>query len=82
MLLSAGRDRDAMPSTKSFIGSLILGWGLFNLVEGLIDHQLLGIHHVREVPNYLTYDLTFLAVGGVLLILIGWILQRDRRQTV
>jgi uncharacterized membrane protein len=29
MLLSAARDRDAMPSNRSFIGSLILGWGLF-----------------------------------------------------
>ena len=75
-LWGAARDRDALPSTKSFVGSLILGWGLFNLVEGLIDHQLLGIHHVREVPNYLAYDLTFLAVGGVLFILVGWAMQR------
>ncbi|HYP26552.1 MAG TPA: DUF2243 domain-containing protein [Blastocatellia bacterium] len=76
MLLDAARDRDALPPTKSFVGSLILGWGLFNLVEGLIDHQLLGLHHVREVPNYLVYDLTFLAVGGVLFILVGWMMQR------
>jgi uncharacterized membrane protein len=80
MLWNAARDRDTLPSTQSFIGSLILGWGLFNLIEGLIDHQLLGVHHVREVPNYLVYDLSFLAVGGVLFILIGWMMQRSRRR--
>jgi uncharacterized membrane protein len=27
-------------------GGAIAGWGYFNLVEGLIDHQVLGVHHV------------------------------------
>jgi uncharacterized membrane protein len=27
-------------------GGALAGWGLFNFVEGLIDHQILGIHHV------------------------------------
>lgn len=80
ILLGAARDQAALPSTKSFIGSLILGWGLFNLVEGIIDHQLLGIHHVKEVPDYLPYDLTFLAIGGVLFILVGWLMQRGGRR--
>jgi uncharacterized membrane protein len=53
-----------------------VGWGIFNLVEGVIDHQLLGIHNVREVPSYTVYNLTFLAIGGVLFILIGWLLMR------
>jgi uncharacterized membrane protein len=50
--------------------------GVFNLVEGLTDHHLLGIHNVREVPHAMMYNLTFLAVGGVLCILIGWLLMR------
>jgi uncharacterized membrane protein len=27
---------------------MLIGFGLFNLVEGIIDHHLLGIHHVNE----------------------------------
>jgi Predicted membrane protein (DUF2243) len=27
---------------------LLAGWGVFNVVEGLIDHQLLNIHHLRD----------------------------------
>jgi uncharacterized membrane protein len=75
-LRSAAYARDPIPSLRAFTGQLILGWGIFNLVEGVIDHQLLGIHNVREVPNYTVYNLTFLAIAGVLFILIGWLLMR------
>lgn len=55
---------------------MILGWGLFNLTEGIIDHHLLALHYVRQVSDYTVYNLTFLAVGGVLLILIGGMLMK------
>jgi uncharacterized membrane protein len=29
-------------------GLVLTGWGIFNIVKGLIDHQILGIHHVRD----------------------------------
>ena len=48
----------------------LLGWGLFNLVEGLIDHQLLQIHHVHENGNHFLWDMAFLA-SGIVLILVG-----------
>jgi len=75
-LWGAAYARDPIPSAQAFTGQLILGWGAFNLVEGVIDHQILGIHNVREVSNYTVYNLTFLAIGGVLFILIGWLLIR------
>jgi uncharacterized membrane protein len=56
-------------------GWILVGWGLFNLVEGLIDHQILGIHHVRSGPHQLWWDMGFLALGA-LLVLAGWLLQR------
>jgi uncharacterized membrane protein len=76
LLRSAAAARAAMPSLQAFSGQLILGWGVFNLIEGVIDHQILGLHNVREVPNYTVYNLTFLAIGGVLFILLGWLLMR------
>jgi uncharacterized membrane protein len=80
LLRSAAYHRDAIPSVQAFIGQLILGWGLFNLIEGIIDHQILAVHYVRQVPNYSTYNLTFLAVGGVLFIAVGWLLMRTGRR--
>ena len=53
-------------------GGMLAGWGIFNFVEGLIDHQILGIHHVRPGhPHQLLYDLLFLA-SGIVLMLVGW----------
>ena len=75
-LRSAAVGRAAMPTFQVFAGQLILGWGVFNLIEGIIDHQILGLHNVREVPNAMVYNLTFLAIAGVLFILLGWLLMR------
>lgn len=64
-------------SGKTFFGALVVGWALFNLIEGIIDHQLLGVHHVYEyTENKLPWDLGFLILGGVVMFLIGWIFIR------
>jgi uncharacterized membrane protein len=48
-------------------GLMLAGWGVFNLVEGLVDHHLLGLHHVRTGSSETAYDLAFLALGAALL---------------
>lgn len=79
LLFSAGRKPEILWSGKALAGSMLAGWGLFNLVEGIIDHQILGIHHVMEyAPNTLPYDLAFLA-SGVIFMLIGWSLIKAGR---
>ena len=60
---------------------LLAGWGLFNVVEGLIDHEILGIHHVRDdLGGPVGWDLGFLALGVVLLV-GGALLARRRHAT-
>jgi uncharacterized membrane protein len=61
--------------SRALWGWVLAGWGLFNLVEGVVDHHLLGIHHVRPGPHQLLWDLGFLAVGAVL-VGVGWLIQR------
>jgi len=78
LLWRAGQRADVPWSTRTFAGSLSLGWGLFNLVEGIIDHHILNIHHVIERPGHLRWDIAFLA-SGVLLILLGWVVIRSGR---
>jgi uncharacterized membrane protein len=48
VLWRASRRRHVRWSTKLLAGTLLIGFGLFNLVEGIVDHHLLGIHHVNE----------------------------------
>jgi uncharacterized membrane protein len=68
-------ERRLAPTARILSGQLILGWGTFNLIEGVIDHHLLNLHHVRDLPVHVPlYDWTFLAVAGVLFIVIGWAL--------
>jgi uncharacterized membrane protein len=64
------------PPWRIHLGGLLMGWGGFNLVEGVLDHHLLGIHHVRDdLGAPLGWDLAFLAFGTLLLSL-GWAMTR------
>ncbi|AMV38061.1 DUF2243 domain-containing protein [Planctomyces sp. SH-PL62] len=69
LLWRAGLRSDVAWSTRTWLGAMAMGWGLFNLVEGLVDHHLLGVHHVVEGPGHLTWDIAFLGAGVALLIL-------------
>ena len=66
-------------SWQALWGWVLAGWGLFNLVEGVVDHHLLGIHHVRSGPHQVWWDIGFLAFGAAL-VAGGYLLQRSARR--
>ena len=63
-------DTGLKPSGRAFVGALLAGWGWFSLVEGIVNHHLLGLHHVVERLGVSTWDWLFLA-SGVGLIVLG-----------
>ena len=64
------------PPWRMHFGLLLAGWGVFNLVEGIVDHQILELHHVRDdLGGPLGWDLGFLGFG-LLLVLAGAALVR------
>lgn len=69
------RSRGRLWRSRALWGWALVGWGLFNLVEGVVDHHLLGIHHVRPGAHELWWDLGFLALGAALVV-GGWLLHR------
>ena len=79
VLWHAGKLKDCPWSGRIFWGSLFLGWGIFNEVEGMIDHHILGIHHVVERLGISIYDYLFLA-AGVAFIMIGLLLIRSGKK--
>jgi uncharacterized membrane protein len=82
-LWRAGKRKDVPWSGRTFLGSLMAGWGLFNLVEGLIDHEWFGIHHVREyAENHMTWDMAFLAFGVVMLLGGLGLIREGRKDTL
>ncbi|ALF52476.1 hypothetical protein ACX27_05850 [Nostoc piscinale CENA21] len=79
LLWRAGKRDDVDWSSSTFFGSILIGAGLFDVIEGIIDHQILGIHHVKPGSNQLAWDLGFILFGA-LLVLIGWImLQKSKK---
>ena len=82
LTVRAWRRGELAPPWRGHVGMLLAGWGVFNLVEGLVDHQLLGIHHVRDdLGGPLGWDLAFLAFGAVL-VLVGVALAASRRPAI
>lgn len=64
--------RDIDRSGNLLGGGLLLGWGLFNIVEGVIDHHLLKLHNVREITdNVAAWNWGLLGISVVML-LIGY----------
>ena len=77
-LWRAGRSPRAGWSGRVLGGSMLVGFGLFNLVEGLVDHHLLGIHHVRDdVADPLPWDVGFL-LASLVLVAVGVALAARR----
>jgi uncharacterized membrane protein len=78
LFLFADRQRrgDTVP-TQVWAGGF-LGWGLFQIYDGLIQHKLLGLHQIRYHVDLLPYDLTW-NIGGAVGILAGVVLLLPRR---
>jgi uncharacterized membrane protein len=69
-------------SGRLLASGLALGWGIFNIVEGVIDHHLLHLHNVREVSaNPDLWNYAFLGFSFVLL-LIGYALMPSRIRVI
>ena len=76
MLAEVARSGGRIGPSRRLIGWMAVGWGWFNLVEGVIDHHLLRIHRVRPAAdNPILYDIGFLLLGA-LLVIGGMALQR------
>lgn len=59
-----------------FRAGLVLGLGLGGFADGIVLHQILGIHHVLPgSPVQFLADMLFLA-SGVLGIVIDWLMAR------
>jgi uncharacterized membrane protein len=84
VLWRAARRTHVRWSGKLLAGTMLLGFGAFNVVEGIVDHHLLGIHHVNETApadQWVYWDVAFL-LWGAAMVLGGWYLMRaGQRET-
>jgi uncharacterized membrane protein len=84
LLWRAAHKRHLYWSTRLLLGSMLIGFGAFNVVEGIVDHQILGVHHVNEtVPReqWIYWDMAFLVWGAVMLIAGWWLMKSGQQET-
>jgi uncharacterized membrane protein len=74
-----GRE-DVVRSTRVFVGSQLAGWGIFNVVEGIIDHHLLGLHHVHPGEGQLAWDVGFVVFGAVSIAIGAALIREPHRE--
>lgn len=66
---------------KWLLGTMLLGFGLWNVADVVLFHWLLQIHRIRvDVPNPLFWDVLWLCLFGLVFMLVGWLL-RSRSDT-
>lgn len=66
------------------VGAILMGSGIFNLGEGILDHQILGIHYVNATlppAQWIYWDLGFLGWGAWMLTRGCLLLQAGKRGT-
>ncbi|TAA73529.1 DUF2243 domain-containing protein [Planococcus salinarum] len=58
---------------KRWIGSALMGSGIYILFDGIIIHKLLGLHQIRYGYDLFPYDVSWIA-GGVIFSLTGLVM--------
>jgi uncharacterized membrane protein len=62
---------------RILFGAILAGSGLFNFFEGLINHQILGLHHVLPgSPHEFLFDMLYLANGALFFLVGAWLIRR------
>jgi uncharacterized membrane protein len=65
---------------RAALGLVLIGWGVFHVIDQFVFHLALGAHHIREgVSDPEVYDWAFFAIG-LALIAAGWLLARSTRR--
>jgi uncharacterized membrane protein len=74
LLWRAATNSAAVKSARLLMGSMLSGWAIFNLVEGIINHEWLKLHNVMEYA--VDHDVAnhwFLGISVVLLLFGSWV---------
>jgi uncharacterized membrane protein len=80
--LHRSRRSDVNGRWTALVAAMVAGWGMFNVVEGLLNHYVFNLHHVRPGPNQATYDIAFLIFGALLAVGgLAWY-QRTTRSAI
>ncbi len=80
LFLFADLQRRSATAPRTVWGAALLGWGAFQVYDGLVQHKLLGLHQIRYGVQLLPYDLAWNIAGALGVLAGALILARGRRR--
>ncbi len=81
-MVAIGKSRPPLLVSRYFAGLVLLGFGIFNAYDGVINHVALGLHHAIEMPNPLFADVIWLLTLGFAFIGAGVFLIKQKHNMV
>jgi uncharacterized membrane protein len=64
-------------ANRRFLGSVLLGFGVWHVADSVLSHWILGIHRIKiDSPNPLFWDLLWFALFALGPLFAGWRLRR------
>jgi uncharacterized membrane protein len=80
MLWKAGRN-GTMPARNVLLGAMLVGWGAFSAIDGVLLHLVAGLHHLYQRGDFeLGSDLIYIAVSLLIAVAGVAIGGRDEEQ--
>jgi uncharacterized membrane protein len=78
-MLWASRHTSRGMSGRLLFAGILIGFGVWHVVDTLLSHWLLGIHRIRmDSSSPLFWDLLWLGLFGVVPVILGWIMSGPR----
>ncbi|QRM35211.1 DUF2243 domain-containing protein [Microvirga sp. VF16] len=76
-MLWASRTEPDRPSGRLLFATILIGFGVWHVVDSVLSHWLLGIHRIRvDSGSPLFWDLLWFGLFGILPSAIGWMIGR------
>src|SRR4051794_38108017 len=79
-LLWSARRSEAGPTSSSVLGWVLLGFGVWQVIDVVLFHWIVRIHRIRgDVPDPIWWDFGWMVVFGAPALALAWWLSRTGR---
>ena len=77
MLYRSRQEFTSARADRNLIADVLIGFGVWHIVDTLFSHWLTGIHRIRmDVPDPLPWDIAWLVLFGLLPFIVGLLMKR------
>lgn len=67
---------------KRWYGGILLGGGLFQLYDGIIQHKMMRLHQIRYVDQVIIYDLVWNVIAVAMIVCGAFLIKYSKRDSL